>query len=102
MISNRARIQSFRQFIDETSLSPGDLLEHASRRPNLMLSGQERPTSAAIPATQSMLSRKSVDQQLPALMTFQRKEVRMFADGRAVGLYRELRTGVEMVFPQNI
>lgn len=99
MISKQARIQSFRQFIEENCLSPGDLLEQASRRPSVMQSRQTRAASAAMPATQPMPSRKSADQQLPALMTFQRKEVRMFSDGRMVGLYREVRTGVEMVFP---
>lgn len=41
------------------------------------------------------------NKKLPPLMTFQRKEVRMFSDGRMVGLYREMRTGVELVFPTN-
>jgi hypothetical protein len=33
------------------------------------------------------------------MRNFQRKEIRQFSDGRVVALYREVRAGVEMVFP---
>jgi len=36
---------------------------------------------------------------LPVTLAFQRKQVFRFADGRVVGKYREVRTGVEIIFP---
>ena len=58
--------------------------------------------SEQVMAPAARVNAPAIDKRLPALMTFQRKEVRMFSDGRVVGLYRELRTGAELVFPQNI
>jgi hypothetical protein len=45
---------------------------------------------------------QNLSDPIPALLTFQRREIRQFSDGRVVGLYREVRTGVEMVFPSSM
>ena len=47
----------------------------------------------------SIANPQNLTNPLPVLLTFQRKEVRMFSDGRVVGLYKEIRTGVEIIFP---
>lgn len=76
---------SFKEFVTER-------LGGSESAPGARLSEQ-----LAVPTAR--MNAGSVDKRLPALMTFARKEIRMFSDGRVVGLYRDLRAGVEMVFP---
>ena len=41
---------------------------------------------------------QNINDVLPVLLTFRRMEIRQWSDGSLVGLYREQRTGMEMVF----
>lgn len=42
---------------------------------------------------------RNINDDLPVMLTFQRKEIRQFSDGTVVGKYREVRTGTEIIFP---
>lgn len=86
----RSRIPTFREFIADArgGGTPGDCLP------------EQMHTPATVRRTVPLTSAPgSVDQRLPPLLTFQRRDIRMFADSRVVGRYREVRTGVEIVFP---
>jgi hypothetical protein len=40
---------------------------------------------------------KNINDALPVMLTFRRMEIRQWSDGSVVGLYREQRTGMEIV-----
>lgn len=42
---------------------------------------------------------QNINDALPVVLTFRRMEIRQWSDGSVVGLYREQRTGMEVVFP---
>ena len=85
-------ILSFKEFVAERLQKADD-----SNAPGAGLSEQ-----LAVPIARTNVASVDASKKLPALMTFQRKEVRMFSDGRVVGLYRETRTGVEILYPMHL
>lgn len=42
---------------------------------------------------------KNVTNPLPVMLSFQRQQMLRFSDGKIVAVYKELRTGLEIVFP---
>ena len=87
-----SRILSFKQFVTHAVPSNATSIDEA--RQNMRTKPMPASKSSSIANPQNLTN------PLPTLLTFQRKEVRMFSDGRIVGRYREVRTGVEIVFPQ--
>ena len=46
-----------------------------------------------------MSNSRNLSNPLPVMLTFQRQQMVRFSDGKIVAVYKELRTGLEIVFP---
>lgn len=90
---------------EKTHMSRNDRPARSAQHP--MLSFKEFVTerlggSESTPGdglSEQVANPRNISNPLPVLLTFQRKQMVRFSDGKIVGIYKELRTGQEIVFP---
>lgn len=86
----RRELLSFCEFI---------ALRDAAESKNRLSRGVQGPLTMTSESAPSLYNPNNISNPLPVLITFQRKQILRFSDGKIVALYKEVRTGVEIVFP---
>ena len=79
---------TFKEFMEEKG---GDVRSSSNSRKKLSATVAE--------SAPKMSNSRNLSNPLPVMLTFQRQQMVRFSDGKIVAVYKELRTGLEIVFP---